>query len=379
MLGGLDMNNLKIGENLTKKIKQGISFALVGTMLVGAAVRTAETSKNRDNNRYHELHQTINTQQLQVSQGINLYLNDHVFIPRDVNGNEVSPFVYNGTTYVPIRAITTALGADVNYANNVASITRTSGAKVNPGIDFREDISLTSTTLSAITNISVEVDSKPFIPRDVNGNLVNIYAVNGTIYVPLRALCDAYNIPVVWDGENNRIYLGTHINLVDPNIWSSQNDKNMQRDYNLASISFEQIKMDTKILHQQFAKFESFVNTLVNTYPTVTGTYHDELEQLHSEVANDYLTLLEGNHRFDDEYIAQEIEFLSTIMNYKEEINPVISNLDRIAKEIVAKELAELNALCTDERIEQLYDKLNDIVRRYQSNFEKDKTLIYKP
>lgn len=373
------MNNLKIRDNFTKKIKQGISFALVGTMLVSACVRTAETSKNRDNHRYHELHQTINSQQLQVSQGINLYLNDHVFIPRDVNGNEVSPFVYNGTTYVPIRAITTALGADVNYANNVASITRKPDAKVSPGIDFREDISLTSTTLSAITNISVEVDGKPFIPCDVNGNLVNIYAVNGTTYVPLRALCDAYNIPVVWDGENNRIYLGTHINLVDPNVWPSQNDKKMQRDYNLASISFEQIKMDTKLLHQQFAKFEAFVNTLVNTYPTVTGTYHDELEQLHSEVANDYLTLLEGDHRFDDEYIAQEIEFLSTIMNYKEEINPVISNLDRIAKEIVAKELAELNTLCTDERIEQLYDKLNDIVRRYQASFEKNKTLIYKP
>lgn len=33
----------------------------------------------------------------------------------DVNGNPVEPFAYNGTTYVPVRAIATALGYDVSY------------------------------------------------------------------------------------------------------------------------------------------------------------------------------------------------------------------------------------------------------------------------
>lgn len=372
------MRDLTISSNFQKRVRQGVSFILVGATLATIGSSISQVNQNRDNHRYHELHQEeTNTQLIKVSQGINLYLNDHVFIPKDALGNEVFSFVCNGTTYLPIRAITSALGAEVGYENNTVIITRKENAKVNPGVEWRKDQTISFTEMKALTGIAIIVDGKPFVPKDANGNIVPIYVVNGTTYVPLRALCLEFNIPVVWDGLNNRIYLGKHINLTDPNTWSSEEDKIMQNDYNLTNISFEQIKTDIQVLRQQFVKFEKFANTLVNTYPVVSGTYHDELEQFHSEVAADYLKLLQGCNHFNDEYIIHETDFLATIMDYKDEISPAISNLDRLGKEIAIQELEELNVLCSDERIEQLYNRLNDIVRRYQESLGKSKTFVY--
>lgn len=52
---------------------------------------------------------------IQVLPGMNLSINGEAFVPRDVNGNEVDVFAYNGTTYVPIRAISEAYDMEVDY------------------------------------------------------------------------------------------------------------------------------------------------------------------------------------------------------------------------------------------------------------------------
>ena len=50
-----------------------------------------------------------------VEYGINIEFNDHQIAMTDANGKPVEAFVYEGTTYVPIRAISETFGADVDY------------------------------------------------------------------------------------------------------------------------------------------------------------------------------------------------------------------------------------------------------------------------
>ena len=50
-----------------------------------------------------------------VNPGMKLSINGEAFVPTDVNGKEVDVFAYNGTTYVPIRAISEAFGKAVSY------------------------------------------------------------------------------------------------------------------------------------------------------------------------------------------------------------------------------------------------------------------------
>ena len=47
--------------------------------------------------------------------GIHIVIDGKELHPTDVNGNPVDPFVYNGTTYLPIRAVANALGKAVSW------------------------------------------------------------------------------------------------------------------------------------------------------------------------------------------------------------------------------------------------------------------------
>lgn len=46
--------------------------------------------------------------QITVSTGVNIYVDDKKLNPVDANGNPVEVFIYNGTTYLPVRAIADA-------------------------------------------------------------------------------------------------------------------------------------------------------------------------------------------------------------------------------------------------------------------------------
>lgn len=54
-----------------------------------------------------------------------------------------------------------------------------------------------------VSPISVLVDGEVFQPKDAKGNDVMVFTYNGTTYVPLRALAEAYGLEVGYDGERH--------------------------------------------------------------------------------------------------------------------------------------------------------------------------------
>lgn len=52
---------------------------------------------------------------IEVADGVGISINGAVFIPKDAAGKQVPVFIYNGTTYAPVRAIGEAMGLDVQY------------------------------------------------------------------------------------------------------------------------------------------------------------------------------------------------------------------------------------------------------------------------
>ena len=52
---------------------------------------------------------------IQVLTGVDIYVDGVEMKPTDANGKPVDTFVYNGTTYVPLRAVSQYLGKNVNY------------------------------------------------------------------------------------------------------------------------------------------------------------------------------------------------------------------------------------------------------------------------
>lgn len=64
---------------------------------------------------------------INVDPSIKILVNGEEFKPKDVNGNDVMTFTYNGTTYAPLRALAEAYGLEVGYdaAKKIATVGET--------------------------------------------------------------------------------------------------------------------------------------------------------------------------------------------------------------------------------------------------------------
>ena len=61
---------------------------------------------------------------ISVDPSVKILVNGSEFKPKDANGNDVMTFIYNGTTYAPLRALAEAYGLEVGYdaARNMATV-----------------------------------------------------------------------------------------------------------------------------------------------------------------------------------------------------------------------------------------------------------------
>lgn len=77
------------------------------------------------------------------------------------------------------------LGGKIVFSNSITSIT----AQINPAINYT-------------------LDGEKFVPRDMDGSVMDTIIYNGRSYVPLRAIAEALGIAVDWEGSTSTIILG---------------------------------------------------------------------------------------------------------------------------------------------------------------------------
>lgn len=163
------------------------------------------------------------------AENIQIMVDGVEMIPKDVNGKIVSPFLSDGTTYLPIRAVSIALGMKVLW--DPYSKTVCIG-------------DIPATGYSESDAIRLVVSGREITPKDANGNVVNPILIDGTTYVPVRAVTEALGKEISWDGVTRTVYIGEQI---------------IKRDF------FE-------INPRTFAKFSDRVLMTVNSQPVV-GNY----------------------------------------------------------------------------------------------------------
>ena len=67
---------------------------------------------------------------------------------------------------------------------------------------------LTAHFTSGGNPISIFVDGAKITPKDANGNIVEPFVVDGTTYLPVRAVGEALGKTVTWDGATASVYVG---------------------------------------------------------------------------------------------------------------------------------------------------------------------------
>lgn len=70
---------------------------------------------------------------------IKILLNGKEITPTDANGNAVEPFTIDGTTYLPVRAVATALGMNVGWDGATSTVTLDNPGVFKGGIQVYDD------------------------------------------------------------------------------------------------------------------------------------------------------------------------------------------------------------------------------------------------
>lgn len=84
---------------MKEKFKGLLAGVIIGTMITGGSVLAFGSTTLYD----------------VITDGVKIVVDGKKLNPTDANGNEVQPMIYNGTTYLPVRAVANALGKAVYW------------------------------------------------------------------------------------------------------------------------------------------------------------------------------------------------------------------------------------------------------------------------
>jgi len=139
---------------------------------------------------------------------------------------------------------------------------------------------LASKTIQVLTGADIYIDGAKLNATDANGKPVDTFVYNGTTYVPLRAVSEGLGEEVLWDGENQRIYIGEvpgstkYLNDVAPAYQTSGWRVDFPETFQMAGTAYEHgmtCKGDGNALYNLNGQYESLSFVLGRVDSAVAG------------------------------------------------------------------------------------------------------------
>lgn len=192
-----------------KKIVCGVTAAAVlcgGVAFANAQVNPYNVLANTNNDAIVVAENYEATAKLRPDVKVNIDGVGQTFY--NAQGEEVFPILYNGSTYLPIRAIGEIMNKNVNWDKNTNTATisgerTTESTKGTPNANAQtQDI-----TVYSRSDYTIVIDGTTRTFKDVNGNVVVPMVYNGSIYLPLRAIGEMMGKDVAWDAATNTAVL----------------------------------------------------------------------------------------------------------------------------------------------------------------------------
>lgn len=141
-------------------------------------------------------------------------------------------------------------------------------------------VASTSRQVTANYNdIKITLDNVEVVPKDANGNVVEPFIIDGTTYLPVRAVANALGLNVEWDGKTHTVKLTNPDTVVTPfDKFKSALDN--------AGYSYETVAMAADLVGAQSGTKYKFDFGTVELYQFEEGS-----DILKSAVANGGLSL----------------------------------------------------------------------------------------
>ena len=171
---------------LTKKLG---ALVLCGTLLAGALTIPAAA---------------LSRVNAQISPYLTILVDGTERTFYNVNGQEVQPILYGGTTYLPVRAIGELMGKNVDWNESTRTVTL-AGTRTTAAVTGTPDTAARTASVTAEIrdDFTIIVDGQTRTFYDAAGNRVYPLLYGGSTYLPLRAIGELMGKTVSWDGATS--------------------------------------------------------------------------------------------------------------------------------------------------------------------------------
>lgn len=173
---------------------------------------------------------------------------------KNVNGEKVYPISYDGTTYLPIRSISSLFKTAIKWDGETNSIWLGEGElDVTSSNKILEFISEPNENIEVLLNQEIKIYYNSNVQEftDVAGKLVYPLSYKGTTYLPVRAVSNLFDLKIEWDGNHNIVSIFNDVENMKEKTAKNKQDKTIFETDNYSKF----IKENNEYLYQEYKEY----------------------------------------------------------------------------------------------------------------------------
>ena len=118
-------------------------------------------------------------------------------------------------------------------------------------------------------DISITLNGEELIPRNVNGEVVEPFIIDGSTFLPVRALANALNLDVDWDPELRRVLLNLESSLLWNECYPNFSIPTLDNIVGFTSFADVQYLSDRTVFYYDTAQFKKEGTDYTSAYATL--------------------------------------------------------------------------------------------------------------
>lgn len=137
-----------------------------------------------------------------------------------------------------------------------------------------------SKNVTVFPGVNIFVNDQKINPTDAKGNPVEAFIYEGTTYLPVRAVSQALDLPIQWEGTSKSVYIGSHTGD-KPAAWVADMDYfDKSRDWDTGGTIKDNLGNEHQHCIQVSGKWRggSVTYKLNAQYTKLTGVYFQKYE-----------------------------------------------------------------------------------------------------